>query len=203
MAENYLTSFSGIPVLWKENVFSLTPEEYEHIMNQETIPTPAGNSVSTSGYVLENDKMVRVKEMMQSQFDDYIVNVLRISNKFSITNSWTTRNKNSEPHGAHSHANSMFSAVYYVKATSGEIRLYLKPTYSQSFNFKFDIIEYNDINSGHWSYPVKTGDVLIFPSHIVHEVLPNEDVEDRIILGANCFLSDTVGNEKDFDEVTI
>ena len=56
-----------------------------------------------------------------------------------------------------------------------------------------EVKEYNVFNSVQWTIPVKTNDVILFPSSLPHFVPPNEGDKIRISLSFNTFIKGTVG----------
>ena len=61
--------------------------------------------------------------------------------------------------------------------------------------YKRQIKKYNEHNSSQWTIQPQQGDVVIFPGDLRHGTTPNEHDENRIVFGANYFLTGKVGNE--------
>ena len=54
--------------------------------------------------------------------------------------------------------------------------------------------EFNQFNSEKWWMPVKSGTMIIFPSHLEHGVDQNLFYDNRIVIGFNTFVKGNFGN---------
>ena len=68
---------------------------------------------------------------------------------------------------------------------------------------KPEIKEYNLYNSETWWFPVKTLDVVLFPSSLTHRVEVKQGTNTRISLAFNTFIKGTVGNNKKLTELRL
>ena len=88
----------------------------------------------------------------------------------------------------HNHANSFISGVAYLTRTHPEARtVFMKPPGGSDFSFKNDHagIETGPYNADKWiSMPPEPGDVVLFPSYLLHAV-PTNAGERRISLAFN------------------
>ena len=80
--------------------------------------------------------------------------------------------------------------------------LFSKGSYQQ-ISPEIDKEKFNLWNSDTWFFPVKTGDLVMFPGWINHKSLPNESDEDRIIIGTNYFITGKFGHQKTKDYIEI
>ena len=62
---------------------------------------------------------------------------------------------------------------------------------------------FNPFNSGSWWFPVETGQVLLFPSYLVHYVETKKGTNTRISLAFNIFIKGTIGSKKKLTELTL
>jgi hypothetical protein len=62
---------------------------------------------------------------------------------------------------------------------------------------------FNPFNSGSWWFPVETGQVLLFPSSLVHHVETKKGTNTRISLAFNIFIKGTIGSKKKLTELTL
>ena len=194
-----LNEINSIPVVREYSKFVLTDDEMEIVSGNEDSNFKAGKSK----LLLENVGLKRVKDFIDGRMMNYIDNVIQVSNKFKMTQSWSTRNKKGDSHHYHDHPNSIFSIIYYAQCESGDIQLYLKPRIMEAFNFTFKAEKLNNFNGGCWIYPVRTGDLMIFPAWVKHDTKPNESDTDRIIIGANYFIKGKVGEYDQVDWIYI
>lgn len=56
-------------------------------------------------------------------------------------------------------------------------------------------------NSTSWWFPVKTGDIIIFPSSLTHAVETKQGDNTRTSLAFNVFIKGTIGNNKSLTEL--
>jgi hypothetical protein len=81
------------------------------------------------------------------------------------------------------------------------IRLnFLKKDYK---TIKPEIKDWNLWNSESWWFPVKTGDIIMFPSSLTHMVENKEGTNTRISLAFNVFIKGTIGNNKNLTELIL
>jgi uncharacterized protein (TIGR02466 family) len=102
-----------------------------------------------------------------------------------IDNSWANINFKGSSNNVHTHAGSVMSGVYYVKASenSGDTVFYNDPRLDFYNQLYFDA--YNKNTLAHIMYKPVVGRVLIFPSLIPHSVTLNKSQEDRISISFN------------------
>jgi hypothetical protein len=88
----------------------------------------------------------------------------------------------------HNHANSFISGVAYLTRTHPDARtVFMRPLGGTDFSFKNDHagVHTGSYNADKWiSMPPEPGDVVLFPSYLLHAV-PNNPGERRISLAFN------------------
>ena len=135
--------------------------------------------------------------------DDYFNKIICSSNSISpyITQSWINYTDTTEFHPSHSHPNSYVSGIFYIDAKAGidNIKFY-KSGYHQ---IKPQVSKYNIFNSESWHFPVKTGDVLLFPSSLQHGVDSKKGADTRTSLSFNVFFKGTVGSTFSLTELVL
>lgn len=111
-----------------------------------------------------------------------------------ITDSWYRETSPSNNHPTHNHPNSLLSGVVYlnVPVDSGNhagINFETDHHIFKGFNFEYHSNKPNKYNVRTTYVPVKTGDIILFPSWIDHYVTPNEsETDSRKIISFNTFL---------------
>lgn len=155
--------------------------------------------MSNDAYVLRNLALRNILKLCQKHLNIYTKEVLRIQQDFYITNSWITAKNKGQGHHKHNHQNCIFSGVFYINATEnmGGLTFHDKQGYLSNFNFGYSYDDFNIYNSSSWQFPVKTGTLIIFPSHLTHSADKNEDDGTRIVIGFNSFVSGSFGMEED------
>jgi hypothetical protein len=96
--------------------------------------------------------------------------------ELKIRSMWYQQSKKGQAHGVHNHGPKGFSAVWYVEFDPNE---HLGTTFHAPFP---------DILTGEllsYTPPVKEGDLVIFPSHMLHEQLENSSNKRRSIVSFN------------------
>jgi len=196
---------ASIPIFTNDAVRSLTSQERECLVNLPEHSTVGGgnNFITVNRHILDIPELIDFKTTLEKYLNVYTEDVLKITNKFEITNSWATRNPTGTFHTAHMHGNSIFSGIYYVDAESGDLELTFEPPYSKNFKFEYSIKEFNIFNSTCWNLKASPGLVVIFPSYITHRVSINQHSTDRRMIGFNTFVSGQFGSDESVDNLNI
>jgi len=118
-----------------------------------------------------------------------------------ITQSWLNYTKTDQFHHHHSHANSYVSGVFYVNADKEVDKIAF---HKRSLpTIELHKTEYNIFNSNSWWYPVKTGDIILFPSFLIHGVDKKKGTNTRISLSFNVFIKGKIGNKLQLTELML
>lgn len=151
---------------------------------------------SLDTYLLNYEEMYRCKKIIEDHVHTYTKEILSIEQEVYVTNCWIAKTSPGQRHKKHYHPNSIFSGILYLNANEehSELNFHNKSFIRGGFNFTYNIKDYNIFNSNAWSIKVKTGDVIIFPSDIIHDVNVNNAKTDRVILGFNTFIRGTFGH---------
>ena len=114
---------------------------------------------------------------------------------FAISALWVNINKKGNFHYNHLHPNSDFSGVLWIKVPdeNSEIGFQSPNNYNQWRSTQIYKSDFRDTIGlePSWSFTPSEGNMLLFPSSIMHKVLPNESEEDRIAASFNL----SVGNK--------
>jgi uncharacterized protein (TIGR02466 family) len=104
-----------------------------------------------------------------------------------ISEAWINVNNRGGSNLAHNHPGSFFSCVYYVKGgqKKGNIE-FTTPIEAHAYTIHEHMVSGYNAFTGHAiSIPPITGELLIFPSWLMHFVRPNDTDEDRISIALN------------------
>lgn len=196
---------ASIPLYTNDSVRLLTLDERECLINlpERNTSGGGGNFITVDRHILDISELSDLKTTLTQCLNVYVEDVLKISNKFVITNSWATRNPNGTFHSPHMHGNSIFSGIYYVDVESGDLELSFEPVYSKNFKFEYNIKEYNMFNSTCWNLKASPGLVVIFPSYITHKVSINQHFTNRRMIGFNSFVYGQIGSDENVDNLNI
>jgi uncharacterized protein (TIGR02466 family) len=104
-----------------------------------------------------------------------------------ITEAWININQKGHFNYSHDHPGSLFSAVYYVKGGADKGELELKtPIAPHTYTISNEMAGSFNAFTGHaMVIPPVTGDLLIFPSWLLHRVNISQSDEDRISIAFN------------------
>ena len=155
-----------------------------------------GNITSLNKYVLDGPELKDLKEFVQKTIDNYInaVYVPKKPVKLAITQSWLNYTKEGEYHHTHEHPNSFVSGCIYFDADYEHDKIYFhKKGYQQ---IKLPTENFNLWNSDSWFFPVATGDIMMFPSSLTHQVETKRGTNRRVSLAFNTFPVGYIGEEE-------
>ena len=152
-----------------------------------------GNTTSTDSYVLENLWLKNLKEDLTKKLKDYFDKIICTNNQIVpyITQSWLNYTETNQFHHHHSHQNSHVSGVFYINADKKVDSI----TFHKLEIPRMELVttKYNTFNSISWNFPVKTGDVVLFPSFLPHGVNEKKGNNTRISLSFNTFFRGKIG----------
>lgn len=197
--KNIINLYS-VPLVIHTQVYNTTDSDIE-LIKKSGFKKAKQNSVSESSNVL--DDLKELSNIIDKYVDDFVETTLEIRQKVNRIASWSAISKKGEMHHNHSHPGTFLSAVFYAKCDTGNLVMTRPRSMLQDgFNFSYDVKKYNAYNCTRWELPLKSGDLVIFPGWLNHESAETQDNE-RIIVGANYFLSGQLGNEHSYDKVEL
>ena len=173
---------------------NLTEKEIEFIKGQQTRPN-AGNMTSKDNFILRRKTMTKLRDFIESNLTDYFDTIYNPKHKVSlrITQSWCNYTEPGQYHHKHAHPNSFVSGVFYPQANRETDKIYF---YRSGFQqIKLPPEKWNSWNSESWWFPVGTGDLIFFPSHLEHMVESVQGDQTRISLSFNTFPIGNIGND--------
>jgi uncharacterized protein (TIGR02466 family) len=170
--------------------------------NKKSTYSNEGNITSNNTYILEEENLAKLKQYCLDCTNEFLRNVHKPNCNVSpfITQSWLNWTEPGEYHHVHAHQNSFISGVLYLQAAEEDKITFYKPGYEQ---IKLETDDYNVYNSNSWWYPVKTGDIILFPSSTLHSVEKTKSKKTRVSLAFNTFLSGIIGDQKTLKELKI
>ena len=181
----------------------LTKEELKTVNKyKKKTQKNAGNSRTNDNYILEHKALKNLKKDLHTKVMDYFDKVVCTNNITPyITQSWINYTERDQFHHRHSHSNSYISGVFYIDAKKGVDQIkFHKPDYKEILP---EVFKYNIFNSSSWWCPVKTGDIILFPSSLEHGVDKKKGNNIRISLSFNIFIKGTLGNKEELTELIL
>jgi uncharacterized protein (TIGR02466 family) len=168
----------------------------DHLRNQKVEKVFGGYKSEEN--ILDHPLLERPKTFLMRKVNTFFHNVCGYSDsvKLEIVCSWINLHKPGNWAHSHSHLNSIVSGVWYISTTekTGSIS-FLRDNLLFGSSISFDVNDINSHNQQDYSFNPRSGDVLIFPSNLIHSVNPNLDECDRISIAFNCIARGTVKTE--------
>ena len=134
----------------------------------------------------------KLKKEVEQACYQHIQNILKMDVDFFIYSSWVTRTGSKGFTLAHSHPNTWFSGVYYPH-THSSFEIKLHNPYPPMWQPREKEDQLNIYNSNAWIFPALTGRLILFPSHVPHEILTNEASYDRYSIAFNVIPEGPIG----------
>jgi uncharacterized protein (TIGR02466 family) len=162
-----------------------------------------GNITSNDNFILNQKVFGSLKEDLYLRVQDYFNKIISPANKITpyITQSWLNYTETNQYHHKHSHPNSLLSGVFYISCHKEHDKItFFNDKYS---TIKLEVKDWNLYNSETWWFPVKTGDIILFPSSLPHMVETKKGDNTRISLAFNVFIKGTIGNNKKLTELIL
>jgi uncharacterized protein (TIGR02466 family) len=179
----------GIDRLPKE----LTSTQLNFLTTQKMKPNP-NNAVSEDKYVLDSKELIDLRDELLKIVREYFKAVYAPADDVDvyITQSWVNSTEPSKYHHVHTHPNSFISGVFYIHSEGETDKIMF---HKSGYEFiKLTPTTWNTYNSTSWWYSVNTGDVILFPSSLTHEVPPTTSSNNRMSLAFNVFLKGRLGD---------
>jgi uncharacterized protein (TIGR02466 family) len=161
-----------------------------------------GNLTSNDNYILKNKIFKNLKKELELRITDYFKKIVQPNKylSFYITQSWLNYTEKSEYHHKHEHPNSFISGVFYINSNDqfDKIKFFRKVN---EIIIRIEPETWNEWNAESWWLPVKTGDILLFPSSTTHMVENKQGDNTRISLAFNVFIKGKIGRKEKLIEL--
>jgi uncharacterized protein (TIGR02466 family) len=180
----------------------LTPLELKFVdKHKKDFYKNEGNITSNNNYILNEKPFTNIKKELDLRVKDYFNKVLSYTDAVTpyITQSWLNFTETNQYHHKHAHPNSLISGVFYINCHEELDKIKF---FNEGYKtIKPEVKDWNLWNSESWWFPVKTGDIIMFPSSLTHMVETKEGTNTRISLAFNVFIKGTVGVNKNLTEL--
>lgn len=176
--------------------------DYKNISNEfyaNHLQTNTFNSINQN--ILLDERFGDLKEIIDFLMEDYVFGTLKLPkySKLKLVNSWMVIGYPGSETKAHTHPNSVYSGIFYLKAGPGTGTVVFSiPRNSLTFTtptISPTPTEFNLYNSYCWGIEPDDNTVLIFPSHLEHSVTKNMSNQVRTCIAFNYFLVDQISSE--------
>jgi len=172
-----------------------TKEEMDCILDYKNdVRKNTGNITTNDVFVLENEKLSNIKQLVSEALNDYLQQVYEPINDLKLvpTISWLNYTNKNQYHHKHNHHNSFISGCLYINANR-ESDCIVFSKRATGDNFIIQSSEYTAFNSNEFTVPVHTGDLVLFPSNLIHSVPKTNHDYTRVSLAFNSFFSGELG----------
>lgn len=196
------SSLFGVPI-YIDSVDPISSKTINYILNSDFQAIHNTNGFITNDTkLLDDPKYLEIKNKILNVFNEYVYNILKIKPEveFYITTSWAIKFLPGGWAPDHTHNNSLFSGVLYLKASenTGEISFHKYKKYLDisSPTLSLGFTEWNIFNSDKWSITPTENQIIIFPSNLMHSVETNNSNHDRVSIAFNVFVRGEFGNKE-------
>jgi len=176
---------------------AFTQEELWCVLDyKSTVRANTGNITTKDVLVLENPKLAGIKADIEAALQDYLIQVYNPINpdkiKLVITQSWLNYTDKSQYHHKHNHHNSIVSGCLYINARKeSDSIVFTKRETGEPWQIQ--ALEQNYFNCNEFTVPVGTGDIVLFPSNLIHSVPQTDHEHTRVSLAFNSFWEGELG----------
>ena len=155
---------------------------------------------SKDTYILRRPELEKLKAFFYGSLNTYCESVIGTKHRVSITQSWVQRNGRGSFTHEHTHPNSIISGVFYFRNDEQAPISFTKDTINRLAMKQF---KQTKINSESFTFHPKAGELIIFPSHLRHNVLINPKEESRYSLAFNSFCFEELGTTESLTHLNI
>lgn len=185
------------------NNIDIDVDTEKFLINSTFVRMSSGNgNFSKNHYILDDEICKSFVDKLFFQLNLYVDKYLHTDDsnfEWYMQNSWVVEHEPNDFGQQHHHANSLVSGVYYldVPKNSGSICFHKPNGHTNIFHMSTNIPykEYTPINSDKYKIEPNKGDLILFPSHLLHSIDKNESNNKRYSLAFNFHIKGTLGSK--------
>lgn len=183
---------------------AISEEQVSYIQNLKMVRNQ-NNLISENLYIFEEPELESIKDAVQEALDIYASEVMGITQKLYVTQSWSLINSPNVGMHGHSHSNSLISgSLYYCDLPSPAARMVFEKHRSyQQLELTPQTEKRNVFNTPANIVEPKKDEIILFSSGLQHLVETNNTTEPRYSIAFNTFISGKLGNYRDVSELTL
>lgn len=197
MNHNLIQLFS-IPLFYS-NVGELETQTKNFVKALDYPDEAAGHDHTQNKYILNLPEMTAIKDKIDQAVQYFVKDIIEVNDDvdFNLENSWINRHSKGEYNTLHWHSNAMLSGVYYIDSAEGAGDIVFQKSHLWT-NLFHDTVRVgyknpNMHNTTEFFISPNAGDIVLFPSHLEHQVTPNVTDTPRYSLAFNYFARGKVG----------
>ena len=207
MNEPVIHSIFPTPIYKTEMERGFTKEELKFVLeNKKNVNKNTGNVSSSNNYILNNKKFKNIKKFLDQHCKKYLETIVcpKKNIELYITQSWLNYTETDQYHHRHEHPNSVISGVLYFDCNIDNDKiLFTSSKGYEQIKPEINDTKWNLWNSDTWFFPVKTGDLFMFPSSTTHQVQNKKGNNTRISLAFNTFYKGKLGRNESLTELIL
>jgi len=203
--ENYdIQPLFATPYLRADVGHAISEDQVEFIKNLKMIKN-RDNYISENLYIFDEPELKSIADVIQEALDIFASNVMGISQRYYVTQSWSLLNQTNVGMHAHAHSNSLVSgSLYYCDLPEPVSRVVFdRHVMYQRIELIPEAGKANLYNTPTNVITPRSKEVLLFPSDINHAIEPNASNEPRRAIAFNCFIKGKFGNYRDVSELQL
>jgi uncharacterized protein (TIGR02466 family) len=171
-----------------------------HPMFKEEVDSSYAGYYSEDLHILRNKECEELRSFILANAMSLATEVLGHNVKgLADVLSWVSFKTRGEEHKAHTHPNSFISGVYYYSDVAEDTPIVFKrarsSTNSQELLVAKDNININQFSSETFTLKPKKGDLILFPSYLMHYVPKNPHDTIRTSVAVNIMPTKEAGEE--------
>lgn len=183
---------------------AITREQVEHIQSLKMVENQV-NLISEDLYIFEDPKLASIAAAVQDVLDLYSREVMGVSQKLYVTQSWALINPPGVGMHGHTHSNSIVSgSLYYCELPTPPARMIFdRHRMYQQIELVPEQDKVNLFNTSRNVVEPRAGEVFLFASSLHHLVEPNRSARPRHSIAFNTFLKGKIGSHRDVSQLVL
>lgn len=163
--------------------------------------------ISKNSYIIDHPSCKDFADFAMYHFRKFATDIMRYDyEELQFAQSWLTYKSPGQFHKAHTHPNTLLAGVFYYDFEPGDAaicfskevksfgRSYLEPSLLPDY-------QEHPFSQEEIYFQPKQNNFIIFPSHIVHGVPPNNTNKIRKALGVNALTKGKLGDRETISEI--
>ena len=194
------------PVMRSNIGRDFTAEEWKFFKRMQAAPHEnVSNIRSADTHVLDAPEMKSLRSIVQDHINQYAWTAISADPKFTfyITQSWTNYTQKGQSHHRHMHTNSLISGSLYIQAKKAVDGICFHRGSAANVQILVSDDQLNAYNTPVKCYNVGAGDLVLFPSNLVHSVEQATGDHTRISLAFNVFVKGELGSPDRLNSLTL
>ena len=190
---------------FKMNIADAISREQEAFIKGQKMIQNQTNQISEELYLFERPELKSVKRAVQDALDTYAREVMGITQKLEVTQSWSLINPPGTGMHGHTHSNSIVSgSLYYTNMPDPPGKMiFERHNHYRQIELLVGEGRNNIYNAPRNAIIPAKGDLVLFSSGIQHYVEPHNDRDHRYSIAFNTFVRGKIGSFRDVSELKV